>query len=116
MIKDVEVQMADGSYESIGVVRCGNHYLFDPVDPTEPMRYKGVMIEEDVHGGRVELSAEMRRELDEEELDMVRASGTAGGAESGTVTRELEASAADRETAYRDIREQIDEFRAFGYR
>jgi len=57
----------------------------------------------------------MRRELDADELAMVQASGVAGGAESGTVTRRLEATADDRQAAYEDMQEQIDEWRALGY-
>jgi len=114
-ITKLEVEMDDGTFQPLGIPRTEQE-IWNPIDPTEAMRYKGVEIEESQDGMSIRLTAEMQRELDADELEMVQSSGVAGGAESGTVTRRLEATAADRQAAYEDIQEQIDEWRALGYR
>jgi len=113
-IENVEVTMHDGSTRELGVLRS-EQFLVDPPDPSEPMTYKGVEIEESHHGNHVELQAEMTRELDDEELAALRDTGHTPPSD-GTMRHTVRATGYNRQDAALEIEDKIDEMRELGYR
>jgi hypothetical protein len=77
------------------------------------MRYKGVDITERDHGSHFELTAEMSRELTDEEVSLLRA---VGDSRSRTQCRTLRVTAADRGEAFSKMETKITDLRELGYR
>jgi len=77
------------------------------------MQYRGVEITERDHGSHFELTAEMSRELTDDEVALLQA---VGDCRSRTQRRTLTVTAKDRGEAFSEIEKKISDLRELGYR